>query len=547
MLFPSFRSCQDRVRGKEGRLMGKNEVLFNLRLIRNVWIKSEKGEKPPANFKFLTDIYIDRKRKFLDSLITDTESQQLPDYEKKISEQKKALEEAEIIRKLLFDEQTKGSRQHLLDKLAKMGMNPENYFIENKFIPKYFAEDVMKATHYKTLKKTNKMYRYHNGVYLEDGKDHVKKTSVKYLGEEYSIHRFKEVVSFIQGSTYIDPNEINNNWINLENGLLNPITKEFKEHTPEIFSIARIPIEYDSKADCPLFKEKLEGKLDGQTLKVVQEMFGYCYLPGQKYETAFLLYGGRRTMKSTTLFILAQMLGDGNVSAFPLQYLAENQFASAYLYGVPANICADLSSSALKDTGRFMTITGGDKISAGKKHEHPISFFPSTKLIFSCNTIPPTANKNLAFYRRWKILPFTKETPEDKVDKGLREKLLKELPGVLNWSLIGLERLLKNDEFSYWLDENGVKDLYERSSDTIQSFIYNNIDCEHDEGVLTKREVFKSYVEYCRHNGLDFENVIRFGRMFKALTGCGVCKKGRIPAYSGVNFKGGVKEIQKML
>ncbi len=414
------------------------------------------------------------------------------------------------------------------------------------FLPKPLGDRIMKDFIFKTLKGSDDVYWYNNGVYTKDGKEKIMEQCVSFMGDGFTKHRASEILAYIQSCTYIDPNIVNNNWINLENGLLNPITGEFRKHTPDIFTVTRIPIRYDPNAECPLWKEKLSQKIDEDTMNVIQEMFGYCYLPGQKFERAFLLYGKRKTMKSTTLFVLGKMLGDDNVTAFPLQQLTTDSFAAAYLYGMPANICADLSSAALKDTGMFMTITGGDKITAGKKHQHHISFYPSTKLIFSCNTVPATTNKNLAFYRRWILLKFNRQHDPDEIDPDLKEKLLKELPGILNWSLEGLRRLLKNGDFSYWLDEVGVKDIYERNSDTIQSFIYNEIDTDDDEGVITKREAYAAYVEYCRRLEVTPENVIKFGRMFKAHTGCGTCKKGKIPAYSGVSFKGNSSRQSKL-
>lgn len=410
-------------------------------------------------------------------------------------------------------------------------------FKEGKFVPKLLAEAVLECEKMKTLKGNNKMYRYCNGVYTDDGKETIKEICAQMLKDRFNSHMANEAISYIQATTYISPDEINNEWINLENGLLNPETKEFKEHTPEVFSTIRVPIAYDPEADCPLWKQKLEEKLDEKTIKVVQEMFGYCYLPKQRFEVGFLFYGPMRTMKSTTLGTLEAMLGDENVTAYSLQWLNENPFGPAYLYGKSANICPDLSSRALKDTSTFMMITGGDKISSAKKHEHPITFYPSSKLIFSCNNIPPTSNKNLAFYRRWIILEFKNQTKKEVVDSELKEKLQEELPGILNWSLEGLQRLLEQNQFSYWLDEEAVLDLYERGSNSIQSFIYNHIDCEDDEGVTKKRLVYAKYKEYCQVEDLQLENQIKFGRLFIALTGCGTCKQEKIPAYQGVSFK----------
>lgn len=418
-------------------------------------------------------------------------------------------------------------------------------YIDGTFVPKALGDAILEITPIKTLKGNNTMYRYENGLYVEDGKEYIKELCAEILGDRYHTNQYNETLSYIQATTYINPTEIDNEWINLENGLLNPITKEFREHDPEIFSIVRIPIEYNPNATCPTWEEKLKEKLDEQTAKVVQEMFGYCYLPKQRYETAFLLYGPMRTMKSTTLYLLEQMLGDENVTAYQIQWLAENPFGAAYLYGKMANICPDLSTKALRDTGAFMSITGGDKISSAKKHEHPISFYPSSKLIFSCNNIPPTTNKNLAFYRRWIILEFKKQHANP--DPSVREKLKEELPGILNWSLQGLERLIKKDGFSYWLDEMQVKDLYERGSDSIQSFIYNFIDTENDESVLKKREVYAAYKEYCLQESLKLENQIFFGRLFISLTGCGNCKVDKIPGYQGVDWIKRVEAQKKIL
>ena len=422
------------------------------------------------------------------------------------------------------------------------GSNAEDFFEEGRFISKKMGDAILIKTNIKTLIGSNEMYHYKNGVYVKGGKEIIQKFCVNLLQNQYSKHRFYETVSYIEGCTYIDPNKINNDWINLKNGLLNPLTKEFKEHTPELFSTIRIPIEYNPKADCPLFKEKLTAKIDKPTLTVVQELFGYCYTSGQKHEVAFLFHGPKRTMKSTTLHILGKMLGDENVSAYSLQYLSDDEYGVAYLYGKPANICAELSTKALRDTGKFMMLTGGDKIGAAKKYGHPINFNPSTKLIFSCNNIPPTTNKDDAFYRRWIILKFDKQHQKDDTDNDLKEKIEQELAGVLNWALEGLDRLTKQKNFSYWLNEDDVKDLYEKSSDSIQSYIFNHINTENDEGVLKKREIYKKYKEYCNMEELKVENQIKFGRMFKELTGCGTCQQNKIPAYQGVCYKDKAKQ-----
>lgn len=424
--------------------------------------------------------------------------------------------------------------------------DPKIFFDDKEFIPKRLGDYLMLSDSFKTVMGSEEVYCYKDGIYVNEGKELIRTRTAHILGEEYKSHYANETVSYIQARTYIHPNLINNNWLNLENGLLNPMTTEFRSHTPEIFTISRIPIFYDPKADCPLWKKSLMERVEKSIFLTVQEAFGYCFLPGQKYEKGFLLHGQKRTFKSTTLYILEGIIGRDNITAFSLQEFSNDKFASAYIYGKTANICGDINSKSLYDTGSFLKITGGDPITSSKKNKDYVTFYPSTKLIFSCNVIPATTNKNPAFYRRWIILPFHVQTPADKVDPNFREKLRAELPGILNWSLEGLRRLEDQGRFSYELSEDEVKDMYEKNSDTVQSFIFNCIDMENDEGSLTKREVFSSYLEYCKSNELQPVNIFLFGRSFLGLTGCGTGKKGTgensIPAYKGVNWK--VKEVK---
>ncbi len=435
------------------------------------------------------------------------------------------------------------------------GSEPENFFERKRdgtrgaFIPKSLGDFIKERFTFKTIKgNERKIYFYHQGYYKENGISLIREFATSLLKSFFKDYYVSEVLNYIRNSTYIDAEEINHEWINLKNGLLNPITKEHKEHSPEIFTLQQLPISYEPEADCPIWKEKLKEKCDERwKYNVTQEMFGYCLLKDQRFEKAFLLYGDPRTMKSTTLYILTQLLGEKNVTAMSLQYLTEDRHGPAFLYGNPANVCADLSSKELKSTAMFMKVVGQDSITAGKKFEQEITFLPFTKLIFSCNVIPATRNKNMAFYRRWVILEYNIQTAEKEVDPLMREKLLDELPGILNWALEGLSKILKENKISYPLTDDEVKDLYEKGSDSIQSFIYNEIDCEDDEGSLKKREVYKNYLEYCKENKLNVENQIIFGRRFFAVTGCGTKRIGTIPAYSGVSFKNqkkGVKQVK---
>jgi len=431
------------------------------------------------------------------------------------------------------------------EKAVEVLANVDEFFIENQngatvFSPATLGERIMQETSIKTLRGSDEMFYYTNGVYIPHGKEIVKEKCLSHLQEFYSTHRAKETIGYIQARTYTNPQEVDPEWLNFGNGLLNPTTMEFKDHTPEHFSTTRLPVIYDPEATCEKWLTLLNEKVDKKTVSVLQEFFGYCFIPRQPFEKALLLYGPKRTFKSTALSILEHILGKDNLTAYSVQELSpkENKYTVGYLYGKLANIMPDLDSQALKETGGFMTYVGGDLKTAEKKHGHHFSFYPTAKLIFSCNNIPTSTNKTTAFYRRWIILEFKTQTPEDKVDSKIKEQLKEEASGILNWVLEGLQRLKTNNKFSYWLNESEVRDLYERGSDSVSSYINIRIDIEDDDGVIQKRVVYRDYVEYCKEFGLKKESPVWFGRNFLAITGCGTTKVEGIPAYKGVSYKG---------
>ncbi len=422
-------------------------------------------------------------------------------------------------------------------------------FFENEealkgFIPKRMADEIKKKFIFKTLRDTEEIFVFEDGIYKPSAKSIIRTEVRKLLGEKSKNYHVGEVVSFITDTTYIDRDEIEpDNKIPLANGMLDLATLELKSFSPNYFFTYKNPIEFDKEATCPKFLEWLKNRLETNgneehiwKTNIIQEMFGYALLRSVKFQKAFLFEGQRRTGKSTLLDILIEMVGKKNIGSSSLQFLTEDKFAIAYIHNKALNVFADLSERALRETAMFMMLTGGDSITSAKKRGHAFSFKPITKLVFSCNRIPRTPNKNLAFYRRWIIIKFKNVIPEDDVDVDMKAKLLEELSGILNWSIEGLKRLLENNKFSYPFTEDDVKEMYERGSDSINTFI-NNMIVEDDNTSITKREVYNSYKEFCKTEELKKENQIKFGRLFKAITGCGTTKISNIPAYAGVRLK----------
>ena len=377
----------------------------------------------------------------------------------------------------------------------------EKYFPNKTFVPKILGDELIETHHFKSMYKRKVIYAYDNdaGVYNEDGTAKIGKLTTEKLKGIYKKNYLGEVISYITNSCPINENAIDDEYINLKNGLLNPMTQDFIEHTHEIFTITQLPIDYEKDAGCPLWLDFLEEKavsyneeVEGWKVKTIQEMFGYCFLKDQRYQKGFMFFGEKRTGKSTALNVLEELLGESGTTSLTLQKLTYDKYSPAYLFGKYANICAEITSQELKSTGMFKQITGGDSVTSGAKYQNDFKFKPFAKLIFSCNLIPGILSKDGAFYRRWIPIEFNEQIGEDEVDPNFfKERLVPELSGILNWALDGLKRLMETNKFSCPYSDEDVKDMYEKNSNSTQSFIYNEIDMEDDLTSLTKLVLVK--------------------------------------------------------
>lgn len=108
---------------------------------------------------------------------------------------------------------------------------------------------------------------------------------------------------------------------------------------------------------------------------------------------------------------------------------------------------------------------------------------------------------NHAFFRRFLIIPFRVTISEEKQDKNLSTKIIRnELPGIFNWILAGMIRLLERKNFTTsTIVEEEVK-KFRRESDSVLSFID---DCNYRNSCTEEiaiKDLYQEYRVYCYEN-----------------------------------------------
>ncbi|MBQ9454367.1 MAG: hypothetical protein IJU53_01705, partial [Thermoguttaceae bacterium] len=188
--------------------------------------------------------------------------------------------------------------------------------------------------------------------------------------------------------------------------------------------------------------DETDGKKDWSKYYFLQEFFGYCLTPDTSLHQFIMMVGEGGNGKSAVLTGFSTMIGEENTSNIPLEQF-DDKFALINMRGKLVNIVDDLSDMGSTCEGKLKSIVSGQTISSDRKFKSQISFEPTARLIFACNTLPKLRDQSSGIYRRLTILRFNKTIPESKKRPELTTKKFwkKEVQGIFNWCLDGLLHL----------------------------------------------------------------------------------------------------------
>jgi putative DNA primase/helicase len=301
----------------------------------------------------------------------------------------------------------------------------------------------------------------------------------------------------------------NFDYINLANGLYDINTKELYEHDSDIFTTSQLPLEYDPEADCPNFKKFIDdvfGEKNHSLKKLVQEIAGYCLDTTTRAEKFFIFHGAGGNGKSKLCDVFLEILGKNNISAVPMDKFKDD-FTRTQIVDKLANIVTENELKGL-ETAYAKTIASGDIIQINQKFVPTFNYKPFTKLIFSFNNMPYSADKSDGLERKLIIIPFKFKFVDNptrpnqkKRDLFIDEKFLAEKSGILNWFIEGLERL-RQQGYKFTKSKIAKEALndYMRSVNVVMDFVNTNLEEAQGEK-LTTEELQSAFINWCDLEG----------------------------------------------
>lgn len=308
------------------------------------------------------------------------------------------------------------------------------------------------------------------------------------------------------------------NYIAFKDKLLNLNTFEFEDFDVKKYAFNFIDVlstEINTQ-DPVTFKKYLETTLvtkdlqtDTELINVVQEMFGFYFINDLKAESVFFLVGDGANGKSRMTEVIENIVGERFTSNMSIEEMTMDKFATSDLVGKKINICREEESKFVKSS-LFKALVTGDTISAVRKFGARFSFKPTAKQLYASNNPPTFEGAGYALTRRIKIIPFNRKFKPEEKDVFLEEKLKKELPGIVAWTIEGAKRLIANNYcFSYSKQMEAKTREFESNLSSAVMYVREKW-VEHESGFVPNDDLYADYVLWCSLNGRKAMNSHNF-------------------------------------
>jgi putative DNA primase/helicase len=303
------------------------------------------------------------------------------------------------------------------------------------------------------------------------------------------------------------------------NGLLDVRSRQLHPHDPGFFNTVAVPFAYDPTVGA---SERWLSFLhtlwpdDPDSVATLAEFFGYVISGRTDLHKILLLVGPTRAGKGVIARILKSMIGVGNCAGPTLASLGTN-FGLQPLVGKPLAIISDArlgGANVHQVVERLLSISGEDMLTVDRKFKEPWTGTLPTRFVVISNELPHFGDASGAIANRFVVLNLT-ESFLGRENTALTTELLPELPGILNWSLDGLARLVAVGHFT---EPAGSRDaivaLQDLASPTA-AFVRDC--CVRGPHTVDCRALYEAWLRWAQEAGHRGGSAQMFGRNLRAV------------------------------
>lgn len=323
------------------------------------------------------------------------------------------------------------------------------------------------------------------------------------------------------------------NALNLQNGTLDLNTFALHPHRQSDNLTYVLPYAYDPTAQAPRWQKFLRevlvrpvldadgnptGKLetDDELIALYQEMWGYSLTTLTHHQILVFQVGEGGNGKSVAIRVLNALLGEQLATTLDFSKLgAQGNYDIARIPGKRVLLSTESKKGSRIPEDILKKISDGEPLTANQKYETPYEFVPVGKIWWSMNHLPRITDTTMSIWRRFKIVPFRRSFSEKDgtADIDLVDKLCAELPGILNWALLGWERLLNTGRFTQANAVDEEVSTYRAASNPVRLWLEERCRVRSQDGkpyppTTKATDVYDDYLTWCEANGFDRDVVV---------------------------------------
>ena len=378
------------------------------------------------------------------------------------------------------------------------------HLVNNQGIPKdVFDSKIVEylVKHMDLMIYNNVLYIYVGGVYVKDKEGRMIKSKIQTLiyDELQTSIRINRVYALLMctNSLVVTEEETNTypaHWINFKNGMLDVISGKLKEHSPAYHSMNQIPHDYivPEREKELTFCKFLESRMNEDDRQMLYEFFALCLNVDMSFQKMMYIVGIGEVGKSLVLEYINHIVGRENVSHISPQNLSQ-RFQSAFLMHKLLNSVSDISSKAIRESSVIKQLSGEDAISAEYKGGDVFSFYNTSKMLFSANTVPLVEDEQSNGYYRRLLIARMKQG--DYIP-NLKENIKKESPEFIYFLTKHLKNVYERGAILESQGSKGEVSMLRNTSDSVQEFV-DEVITECQGMNPKKRDVFNYYEKYC--------------------------------------------------
>jgi putative DNA primase/helicase len=343
-------------------------------------------------------------------------------------------------------------------------------------------------------------------------------------------HKVADLLEALAAISHLSDNVSQPSWIDAPdapegvivacaNGLLDVGRRTLLEHDPRFFNQTSVPFEYDVGAEPPArwlaFLDELWPE-DEDSVRALAEWFGYIVSGRLDLHKILLLVGPTRGGKGVIARTLGALVGPENVAGPTLASLGTD-FGLAPLLGKPLAVVSDArldGRGSQTVVERLLNVSGEDTITVNRKYRDQwTGKLPSRFMVIS-NELPRLGDASATIANRFVTLLLSRSWLGNE-NHGLERELHRELPGILNWALDGLARLVVEDRFTRPPGTDDAIITLQDLASPVAAFVRDR--CTTGTHGIPVDDLWTAWKTWCEDNGHPAKTKQTLGRDLKAV------------------------------